>query len=945
MLFKYKPGVFNRLGSKIEGEGSRSGRLIFNACMAAGVGSTLPVLLPPRAAASTVYYWDGGGPANGNGPQDGSGTWNDVNLKWLAGSPTASDTNWTDGNEANFSNNSTGSSAYTVTLGSNITASQIDLNNPGTGASYSFNLNGFTLTTLSSASGDGVNVGAGSNTTFTNGTLIDAPNSQTSGHPGFSMRGGSITLGQGAVVQTDYISSNTPTAGYANAMYFNGATLQPVWGNDEPVLYATTGGSTSSAFTGAFIGAGGLTVDTSHIESGDTTNSDIYLSLSHLTSLGGTADGGLTKTGSGSLYLDATSSYTGPTTVNAGTLVLNAYQTETSSNYVVNSGAVLNAGASNAVVGSSGGNTVTINGGTLTTTDGVTAHLANVFLNGGTITSGAPNSGYGSWALNGGDSITVSANSTLSALDMYFASGSALNVAAGATLSVTGTFSDYSVIGIKGAGLTVLSGDNPSLPNTAVTVNNGATLQLQANAGNTTNSISYALGGLPSGGLTLSNGQGTGTLQLRSDASVAFAGTTSIGGAYLATYDFDVNNTTGTGGSGAQGNTISIGSFATYGTTINVTGGNGYTLAVGATTNGYGQSMAVNAVSANVTFGSIGVSGSGVSSLTLNASGGTIAVAGTIVNTGATTIKGASNVTLAGNVQGTNLIMNGTGVLTLEGSSTYTGVTQVNSGTLMIEPNFGSGIQTLALPGGLNIAGGAVTQVATVGSHSNRALIQVGKLSIAGSANAWTGTLDLGNNDLDLTGASLATVTNQVAQGYNKGQWNGGGNGSGGIVSSAAAADSSHLTALGVISNNVSGSALYSSYTGSMGLFDGTAPGLNDVLVKYTYYGDTDLSGSVDGTDYSRIDNGFLNHLTGWFNGDFNYDGVVNGSDYTLIDNAFNSQGASLAASVAGPSALPTAQLAGSLGAASGTSAVPEPASIGILTLLSLGLLGRRRRV
>ena len=25
----------------------------------------------------------------------------------------------------------------------------------------------------------------------------------------------------------------------------------------------------------------------------------------------------------------------------------------------------------------------------------------------------------------------------------------------------------------------------------------------------------------------------------------------------------------------------------------------------------------------------------------------------------------------------------------------------------------------------------------------------------------------------------------------------------------------------------------------------------------------------------------------GWFNGDFNYDGTINGSDYTLIDNAF----------------------------------------------------------
>ena len=61
--------------------------------------------------------------------------------------------------------------------------------------------------------------------------------------------------------------------------------------------------------------------------------------------------------------------------------------------------------------------------------------------------------------------------------------------------------------------------------------------------------------------------------------------------------------------------------------------------------------------------------------------------------------------------------------------------------------------------------------------------------------------------------------------------------------------------------------------------------------MKYTYYGDANLDGKVDASDYSLIDNGYLNHLTGWYNGDFNYDGVINGSDYTLIDNAFNMQG------------------------------------------------------
>jgi hypothetical protein len=118
--------------------------------------------------------------------------------------------------------------------------------------------------------------------------------------------------------------------------------------------------------------------------------------------------------------------------------------------------------------------------------------------------------------------------------------------------------------------------------------------------------------------------------------------------------------------------------------------------------------------------------------------------------------------------------------------------------------------------------------------------------------------------------------------------------------------------------------------------FDGATTSKGDVLVKFTYYGDTNLSGAIDGSDYTAIDNGYLNHLTGWANGDFNYDGVVDGSDYTLIDNAFNSQGASLAAEVA----TPTAQIAG----APGGSAVPEPSTLGLLGIGAVGLLGRRRR-
>jgi hypothetical protein len=200
------------------------------------------------------------------------------------------------------------------------------------------------------------------------------------------------------------------------------------------------------------------------------------------------------------------------------------------------------------------------------------------------------------------------------------------------------------------------------------------------------------------------------------------------------------------------------------------------------------------------------------------------------------------------------------------------------------------------------------------------------------------GTLNLNNNDMIVQGQSLSSVSNLVKLGFNGGNWNGTG-----VTSSNAQNDASHLTALGTIENNQNGSSVY----GTGHLFDGIAPNPTDVIVKFTYYGDTNLDGVVDGTDYSRIDEAFFNNnytsnakLTGWYNGDFNYDGVVDGSDYTLMDNAFNSQSGQIAGEIASPDAVTADQIGGAIG----TSAVPEPATLSLLGIGAIGLLGRRRR-
>jgi hypothetical protein len=164
-------------------------------------------------------------------------------------------------------------------------------------------------------------------------------------------------------------------------------------------------------------------------------------------------------------------------------------------------------------------------------------------------------------------------------------------------------------------------------------------------------------------------------------------------------------------------------------------------------------------------------------------------------------------------------------------------------------------------------------------------------------------TLNIGTGDVDVSGGSLAAITALAARGFN---FAGGANWKGtGITSSAAASDSRHLTAVGVISDPTTGT------------FDGdTSAVAGDILVKYTYFGDANLSGKVDGSDYSLIDAGYAadkahaGSATGWSNGDFNYDGTVDGSDYTLIDNAFNNQGTPITFSPSVVVAATTAEVA-----------------------------------
>jgi hypothetical protein len=188
--------------------------------------------------------------------------------------------------------------------------------------------------------------------------------------------------------------------------------------------------------------------------------------------------------------------------------------------------------------------------------------------------------------------------------------------------------------------------------------------------------------------------------------------------------------------------------------------------------------------------------------------------------------------------------------------------------------------------------------------------------------------LNLTNNSMVIHNIAPNDLRMMIRTGFNAGHWNG----TGGVTTSNA--NSTPLTAIGY--------ALDSRFTG-LTTFKGVDVVGTDMLVKYTYYGDADLSGHTDLDDFNLFIAGFQSGASTWFDGDFDYSGQVNLDDFSLFLAGYNGQGA------------PLSELEGQINGApmndalreamlEAVKAIPEPAGLSLFCLAGLGLLGRRRR-
>ena len=607
-------------------------------------------------------------------------------------------------------------------------------------------------------------------------TFASAIDSTNSG--GLSKSGAGTLVLSGANTFTGGVTLQAGTLSLGNNAALGTGTFTITGGTIDATAARTTTNNNAQNWNGNFTFAGSNTLNlgTGAITLG--ANRTVTVAASTLT-VGAIRDGGnafgLTKEGAGTLVLTGTHTYTGATTINAGTLTI---------------------GNINSL--SSTGTAVTVNsGGTLSNNTNISSSIGSLAIyggamnqNGGTITASSASilTNNGSYVVSGNASILRFNTAAVTMGNFSFSYNNASNAGAanglvisagltvqdGATVNFTNNSTGIGGIGLNGnqtftvgtgATMNAAWAVNSFNGTSGLTKNGSGTLVLSANniyiGATTINAGTLSISSITNGGVSGALGNstnaaanlvlGAGTLEYTGSSNgstdrnfTLTNGTTSTISVTNATTSLTISGaaatTNGSLTKAGAGTLILSGNNAYTGTTMINAGtiiiSGGSALADTGAVTLANTSGAVLSVSTSETIGSL--SGGG-------ASGGNIVIA-----SGQTlTINQSANATFSGAISGANLVKTGSGTLTVNGSNAYTGTTTVNSGTLAAASSKALGNSTV-----INVNTGSLL-VTAASAVSDSAAINLGggTLAVSGAFDETVGLLTLSaNSTIDLDG-------------------------------------------------------------------------------------------------------------------------------------------------------------------------------------------------
>ncbi|PWK89704.1 autotransporter-associated beta strand repeat-containing protein [Fulvimonas soli] len=749
---------------------------------------------------------------------------------------------------------------------------------------------------------------------YSGGTTMAAGTLQVASNTSLGHAAGTLTFSGGALRTTGSFTMNRATTLLADGTFdVDSGTLLTQSG----VMSGNGGlikrGDGTLVLTGANSYAGGTTVNAGTLQIGDggasgsivgnvVDNGVLAFDRSDALTVDGTVSGTgvLVQAGSGTTILTADNSYTGGTTISAGTLQLGS------------------GGASGSIVGNvvDNGALVFDRAGTLTM-NGVVSGTGSVTQSGpagsATVLTGA-NSYAGATTVSGG---------TLYIDGDQSAATGATSVAGGAALGGIGTIGGS--VAIAGGG-TLTPGDTGPAPGTLtikgdLSLDNGASLAYsfgQANVvGGPLNDLTDVQGNLTLGG-TLNVATSTGgSLDPGIYRVINYAGSLTNNGLALGTVpagsffvqtsvvnQVNLVNTAGltlnywdgaaggkndgaiAGGDGVWQNSAGNDNWTTVDGTLNAPwASNAYAV----------FSAAPGTVTVDGSLGAVGASGMQFASDGYVVQGDAITLVGSTAAPGVSVIRvgdGASdgaaytatiNSVLAG---ATTLEKTDFGTLVLNGANTYTGGTQIDGGVVQVasDANLGAAAGGLGLDGGTlrTTADMTTARAVTLGTNGGAFDTLSGTTLAIGSAIAGAGAMTkAGDGTLVLTGANTYTGTTTIAAGTLALS------GAGSVAASSGVLDNGVLDISGTTSGasikNLAGSGTVNlgsqslTLTNASGIFSGTFTGTGQFVKQgsglLTLNGD---SSAFSGT--TTVSGGTLEV------GDINTPSAVLGSNVTVDD-------------------------------------------------------------